>query len=94
MEHNNTQETQIALLQQSINAMTATMGRVEVKLDKLDESTRNYVTLETIKTDYVSKESHKTLADKVKTITWGLGVAFAFIVGEIIHVVFQLLGKR
>lgn len=92
-----TQDTQIALLQQSISGLTETLTRVELKIDKLDEASRNYLTyehLEKIELNYIRKETFESLDNKVRALFWGLGIVFATLVGFISNTIFKFIGGK
>lgn len=75
---NPTIDTTVALLQQTSVIQTATLTRIEGKLDKIEERLQGYATLEEVERKYVTKESHNNLSDKVASayrVVWTVGSA-------------------
>lgn len=89
-----TQETAIALLQQASVLQTATLVRIEGKVDSIDNALQRYVTIEHLEKFYVRNETHENLKEKVRSITWGLGVLFATILGFIANTIFKFIGGK
>lgn len=89
-----TQETAIALLQQNMTTLTAAMTRIELKIDKIDESTRNYVTMDDLKKNYVSIEQHNSVKEKVNLILKILYGVIGALGLEALNVLSQFFTKK
>lgn len=88
-----TQNTSIALLQQASVIQTATLVRIEGKVDRIEDVLQHYVTIEHLEKNYVRKESYDSLKDRVSSISWVLGSACVATIGAIINSIFNLIGR-
>lgn len=90
---NNTQETSIALLQQASVIQTATLVRIEGKVNRIEEVLQHYVTIEHLEKNYVRRETNDNLKERVGVVIWVLGVVFVTTITALVNSIFKLIGR-